>query len=497
MEKKMALPATLPDRAAAARGGTAFPYRGIFAAVLLVVLITIAFGFFEIKPLAFLLVFPSVLFAVFVLRATSFDYADAFRPGNFPLIYFVLNLIVAPFVHCLTGEFTVAFRGDMETVLNKTLLVHLASFAAFVIGFQVARARFEPAGSAAGPAPDAACLRKRAPLIFAWALTGLISLYLLFGGFAEYVEHFRDIGNRLARFESGTGRYMIGLSFLPVAMGFVFLSVLPKLGARAGALLLLITSVAAAPLLSYTGSRGATVNYIIALLIVFSRFKRRIPFAVACAVALPVLLACILFGLVRSDTDIAGLDDILSLSSSAVADDFDPSAFLLAEVARFDVSAAMIDYVDRTGKLRYGATFLSAPLKLVPTSVHAREGRGGGTELLGEALYGPGKRAMMSTKACPLAAELYGNFHLPGVILGFLLVGVFWGLLDGFYFRLRSHAGVWLLATAATLAYFMFSVSFDLFFQRCALMTAPIVLFMAIEWVAGYARGTGGAAGRV
>jgi hypothetical protein len=98
----------------------------------------------------------------------------------------------------------------------------------------------------------------------------------------------------------------------------------------------------------------------------------------------------------------------------------------------------------------------------------------------------------MSTKACPLLAELYGNFHLPGVIAGFILVGVFWGLLDWLYFRLRSLAGVWLMATSATLGFFMFNVSFDLFFQRFVLMTAPIVLFMAVEWIAGYARGTGG-----
>ncbi len=96
-------------------------------------------------------------------------------------------------------------------------------------------------------------------------------------------------------------------------------------------------------------------------------------------------------------------------------------------VGRFDTTAALI--VNRDCLPYYnGATFLLAPLQLLPVSAGMERSRGVREEL-GELIYGSFGQGLVSQEAS-LVGELYANFSYLGVFTGFLVVGFAAAFLD-------------------------------------------------------------------
>jgi len=182
----------------------------------------------------------------------------------------------------------------------------------------------------------------------------------------------------------------------------------------AGAFMLLL-------LASFSYNRGSLFGPALALAAAFSLHVWRIPLKAFIPAAVLAFLMALAFGSYRSD-DIQSQQR--TWAEAAVE-------FVQIYASAPQVGAFMIDQLHRDAQFYFGSTLF--PSLIYPVPIVGKPFReSSGVYLYNMLIYGDPE---VLDQVFPLDAELYSNFHFPGVVAGYALLGC---VLSYFQFRFMS-----------------------------------------------------------
>ncbi len=298
--------------------------------------------------------------------------------------------------------------------INLAIVVHVVSYLSFCVAYQCFSCVTVTQGRGRGS------LSGTAYLIVPFAALGLLGFLLThggIGGFSHYVSS--PIEERLRAEEATTLQGAAG-TFLKHFLGFaVVLAWSWWLGKapRRKASIIGVTAVVVILLLvaNFNYNRGTMLGPIVGLAAAFSVHVWRIPFKGVVLAGVLALSMAFVFGWYRS-TDL----EISELSASAVADTWNAESvvdFVQIYASAPQMTAYLIEALE--GKFYYGKTLL--PSLVYPIPVLGKPYRDiSGPVLFNELIYGDTDSL---DQIIPLDGELYINFHLVGVMLGYALLG--------------------------------------------------------------------------
>jgi hypothetical protein len=220
---------------------------------------------------------------------------------------------------------------------------------------------------------------------------------------------------------------------------------------------------------NFSYNRGSMLAPILAVAAAYSVHVRRLSFPLLALIAIPLLFVTLTFGWYRStQLDISELvaADAGVTSGEKVVD------FLQNYPPGPQFSAFLIE---QTGSLYWGQTLVSSLMYPVP--VLGKPFRDtSGVYIYNQLIYGdPDVRDQI----IPYEAELYINFHVPGVVLGFALLGWLVHWFQGRFVRadspIESHC--WILLALGVL----FPGSVPVASQQYVYSFWPIYLFLLVK----------------
>ena len=340
-----------------------------------------------------------------------------FGPGNVAAMLFFLQLVVLPTALVLSGPFLGTLRFfPADQYVNTAVMLQALAYVCYAGGYvayskplQPRRLLLEP-GLAAGVA-------------IAFIVLGAVGLGLAFSSVGALVDYFSGHGDIFEEEGPATLSAAAGQFLRPfLAYGVIILWAARMARRRPGARLqplelgLIVVAIGASA--TYNYNRGSVVVPLLALVTAYSCFGRRQ--SPARTVALLALLAAIgfLFGEYR---------DVYSGTrggaiNPAAAGMNEPAASFADNVQGYGNGpqfwAVVIQEVDRTG-MRHGDSIVSSVMFPVPVLGKPFRDTSGPT-LYNELIYG---EPDIRDQNLPLGAELYWNFGVPGIIVGYFLLG--------------------------------------------------------------------------
>jgi hypothetical protein len=364
-------------------------------------------------------------------------------PANIAQGYYWIQLVL---VTVMVGYFGFS-QGALpylpsKGAINLAIVVHVVGYLSFCIAYQcssrVAGGRTPWSAEASGSVPGTAYL------IVPFAVLGVLGLLLTHGGPAGFIDYVSSPIEQRLRAEAATTPQAAAGSFLKHFLGFAvvlawswWLGKAPRrkvsiIAVTAGVVIVLLVA-------NFNYNRGTMLGPLVGLAAAFSVHVWRIPFkGIVLAGALALSLAFV-FGLYRS-TDL----DITELSASAIADAWNTEGvvdFMQIYASAPQMAAYLIESLE--GEFFYGKTLL--PSLVYPVPVLGKPYREiSGPGIFNELIYGDTNNL---DQIIPLDGELYINFHLAGVVLGYVLLGCFLAWLQGKFLAapnpLESYA--WLM----------------------------------------------------
>jgi hypothetical protein len=288
---------------------------------------------------------------------------------------------------------------------------------------------------------------------------------LLFRSPMRILAALRDMVIRRRTLLVGRWRYSYAFSLASLGITALAVAVLTRNPEHTRRKLVIVFLFAAIlfPLTAYTGSRSAFLAVFVPILLVYNKCVKRLTPLLLSSFAVVMFVIFAIFGQIRTIPTVTrgrSVSKALVLARKRV----NTVDVLLSDFSRLDVSAIMIRFMDRRPGVFWGRTFLNAFPKVVPVSLGRRD-LFTGTSILGAALYGPA-RAKYCSKACPLLGEAYANFHIPGIILAFLMSGFLFGALERAFIAASDPYRLLLIGYATMRAYALFTVSFDIWFTQ-------------------------------
>jgi hypothetical protein len=361
-------------------------------------------------------VFVATLMAVFAI------YIRGLRTHNYWLS--LTGLVEAWFIfeYCIYGT-AVSVLGRSKSPLAASLgdayghayLVGAVAIAAFAFGAHFA-SLLQPR-----PIPETAGPPAGRLIFLLFTMAGVASLaILLLDPESRRQLLYEHVG--LSPRE-GMGRHTALLFMLPTtAAGWWFLASKPK--PRAPLVTMACLFLVAAIHLGY----GRRLMWAGAMLLIFHLLKIRGIFTLrARHLALGLPLVALIFVGMEATKNLGWYTAAQSIDIGALAGGNQLLEMVDNSVGRFDTTAALI--ANRQSLPYYhGATFVLAPLQVLPVSAGLPRSLGVREEL-GELIYGNFGQGLVSQEAS-LVGELYANFSYAGVALGFLLVGLTAAWLD-------------------------------------------------------------------
>ncbi len=170
---------------------------------------------------------------------------------------------------------------------------------------------------------------------------------------------------------------------------------------------------------SFSYNRGSIVAPLLALLAVYGARVRRIPLRAVVIVAFVGLLAVTGVRVYRDNTLSDGtISNEPALKRIVNNSDFNQELQTYAGGPQF--LAFLLQDTHYARDLHYGKTLLSSAMSPVPI-LGASFRQSSGVTFYNELVYGS---ADSRDQILPFQGELFINFHLPGVLLGFFLLGV-------------------------------------------------------------------------
>jgi hypothetical protein len=328
-----------------------------------------------------------------------------------------------------------------KDALNTAILIRVVGYLAFCVAYQWfdSRQRVSELPSLPTKVEEILEVRGHVPmskpnefwssrLILPFAVLGLTSFFLNYGGIQGFIEFFTEPFSYAQQLEEPATLAGAAATFLRHFHGFAVvlawsLWIDRQDRSRCTARCAIVTAGAFMLLLfaSLSYNRGSIFGPALSLAAAFSLHVWRVPFKgviLASVLAFPPALA---FGWYRS-SDVESNDQ--TWAQEAVG-------FVQTYGSAPQMGAFMIEQLDRDAKFYFGSTLL--PSLVYPIPVVGKPFReSSGVYLFNEFIYGDPD---VLDQIFPLDAELYVNFHFLGVAAGYALLG--W-VVSCFQFRFMS-----------------------------------------------------------
>ncbi len=241
--------------------------------------------------------------------------------------------------------------------------------------------------------------------------------------------------------------------------------------------------------LTFSFNRAAFVFPLICLAATYSARIRLIPIGVTiivAAAALPVLIAISTY---RSNL-MAGAEG--NQGNVSFAENVRETSETLQAYSGGPQFAAL--FYDRLGwgnTLYGGSTLIASALGPVP--IFGKSFRDtNGPALFNRAIYGA---AGFEDQIIPFDAELFANFHAPGVLAGFVLLGLFLSYAERLFAAAQSTFAAFSIQYASLWAAMLGAWSLSIFSQILIYFFVPIYFYLATlqlrKWILGFDRGAG------
>jgi hypothetical protein len=409
-----------------------------------------------------------------------------YSPINMAHFMFLLKLLVIPFLVMVLGPSlgtfpSIAPKGDVE----QALWIDIVAYVGFCIGLQCVRwhtvPRFGPMLTALADVPTR-------QLVAAYLVVGLIGFAANFGSVALLTEYFTNPGafQEYDRELNGTVRGLIGIFFRPYfAIGMVawwastvdqpsssFRRIIVSILAAAGVLLANLT---------FSFNRAAFVFPLVGMLAVFSmRVKRLNPLVMVTSalVAFPVLVA---LGSYRTGPDQA--DEFQSGRAFEKAIE-GASEQIQVYGAAPHFTAFFYQRMNWAQPPLGGYSLLASAMTPVPVLGKSfREGNG--PALYNRAIYGS---AGFEDQIIPFPSELFVNWHIPGVALGFMILGLALGNVQRWLAVIPGTFGAFALQYLGMWIAMLTAWSLAVFAQILIYFFGPFYLFVAIGLLRNWLR---------
>ncbi|MHB8490374.1 MAG: hypothetical protein ACYDCS_09230 [Candidatus Dormibacteria bacterium] len=406
--------------------------------------------------------------------------SDHLGAKNWATSLFALQLVVVPLLIIFEG----IGRGSLpalpsDAYINAALLLQTVAFLSYAVGIVVAE-RFH----VRLPAAPVMAVARRIP---GWLVGGTLAI-----GTAGLFLRFQNLSNLLDYF-SGSSPIAYGLivgqattaqsvsTFLLPFLGGGF----ALIGCRAAdawrhkpvrrALQVLTAVVVLAALATsyavYGYNRGTVVIAILAMIATFSLRWRRVPMPLLAALAVLLIWGFLAAGSFRSSYQ---LTQEGAYNSAATSPDPGQTIEVYAQGPQF--LGYLLENAPGGDSLLWGGSIAASALAPVPALGRAFRTTSG-SAIYNKMIYGT---SLVADQIIPFEGELFLNFSIPGVLLGFALLGAAIAALDRRAKTAKSSYGTYAAQYVGLWTGFLVIGSVGVLSQVLLYLCAPILLIL---WV--------------
>ena len=435
--------------------------------------------------LAAALVSASVfLLMQWTLPAARFRTGHYFSPLNIALALLLIKLVLTPVLLMTMGnENRILALPASVAAMNGAILIDTVAYVGFCLGLQFAPA-YRPSARRFSLLPILSESPHRA-FVIAFAGIGLLGLFLTFGSLAGFLEYFSEPA--LLQPEPETWSAFFGTvlrPFLAFALATWWARVADQSRATgSGWRPVLVGLIAAVGItvanLTFGFNRGAFVFPILSLIAVYSARIRRIPplasfGALACFVPLLLFL-----GEYRSTPPPGQPAKSTGLEVSLT----DLSENIQVYAGGPQLTGVFYESLGWGERLHAGHMLLSSLLSPIPIL-----GKGfretSAPVVYNQAIYG---MAGFNDQIPPFPSELFANFHVIGVLAGFVAFGMALARSQAWLDAVGSTFGAFIIQYVATWGAMLCVWSLSVYVQILFYFLGPVYLYFAVtqtrEWL--------------
>jgi len=401
--------------------GVALPVAAVCVAVILWAL-SLPQGGYATRYPALPISFATFLAIQLLVPRVRWNRDRVLGPGNVAATLFFLQLVGIPTMLVLSGPYYGTLRVlPADQYINTALMLQALAYACYAGGYVAWTKPVRPRPLLLEPGLTTG-------IALSFIALGVVGLALSFGSVGALIDYFRGQGDVFDLERSATLREAAGQFFRPfLAYGVIILWAARIARRRPGARLqplemgLLVVAIGASA--TYNYNRGSVVVPVVALVTAYSCFGRRqSPARIVALLAIVATLGFI-FGDYRDvyTGTRGGEINAAAAGLNRPGDSFADNLQNYGNGPQF--WAVAVQEVDRTG-MRHGQSIVSSALDPVPVLGKPFRNASGpytsGTTLYNELIHG---EPDVRDQILGFGAELYWNFGIPGIVVGYFLLG--------------------------------------------------------------------------
>jgi hypothetical protein len=403
---------------------------------------------------------------------------DWFEPIIASNTFFMVFFVIVPVFILTDDAFLMPHIEDTDWLAGKAFLCAALALTFLYAGY---KSRLGTTVGCRLPLQPLGWRRKKAvAAIVVFVCVSIVCYFLLLqlnGGFVRFVSH---IGNR-ARLFQGKGPVCEPIKLLNLALLASYILVIRK-PTRLGKFLLLCLTAVCVVILTTLGSFSNLLGPLISLLFVHNYLVKRLKLRVMLSIFVGLFLFLHIGLQVRELMYVyASSGSMTKVVEMARSRDQKLSHRMAISYGTVDVAMALMERISKHGDLRWGSTYLSGLLGLVPRAWYPDKPWGSAAEvhyiIHGQKFYHTQNLdAPQSASAITRYDEMYLNFSYPGVMIGAFLWGV---LLRVFYTFLTQNAGSNMAVLVGAYC-FLFLVSLGCDFSQFLIGFVPSFLALIV-----------------
>lgn len=403
-----------------------------------------------------------------------------FSPVNVALALLHIKLLVVPVVLMTCGyENKIMALTASTRSIEGAILIDTIAYLAFCLGLQ-----FAPSGPvkpgrfsllpALSQTPSSA-------YVVAFAGLGLVGLFLTFGSIDRFIQYFSDPASIVDPQAGASWGEFFGTILRPF-FAFSLVTWWSRVADRSqetgDTWRPVVTGLAAVvgitiANLTFGFNRGAVVFPLVSLIAVYSARIRRIPpvltlAAVVCFV--PVLMAV---GSFRGKSQLAQVAPNASRDIEVSTSELTES--ILVYCGGPQLTAVFYESLDWGDRLWGGTTLVSSVMSPIPIL-----GKGfrdtSGPVVYNHAIYGV---SGIDDQIPAYVAELFGNFHVAGVVAGFVALSLLLAMFESWLQAVKSTFGAFIIQYIAVWGALLSVWSVSVYVQILFYFLGPVYLYLA------------------
>ncbi len=412
-----------------------------------------------------------------------------FCPVNIALLLFLLKIVAVPGLIMFTGAESrvLSFLPSFAT-MEGAILVDILAYSAFCLGLTLAPSQLDAPLSGS----LAAALSRSPSVAFNWIFgaLGLVGFAAAFGSIGRILLYFTQPEEMaiIQKEQDGTLQGLVGTilrPFLAFALVAWWSRVADEHAGQASWRPVVVGLLAALGItlanLTFSFNRAAFMFPLICLAAVYSARIRRIPIGASASVLAAILPVLIAIGNYRS----AGAH---APAASAEVAFRETSENIQAYATGPQYTGIFYDQIQWGTTLYGGTTVLASVMSPVPILGKSFRDTSG-PALFNHAIYG---RFGVEDQIIPFATELFANFHAPGVLAGFILLGLFLSYAERLFNAAQSMFASFAIQYIALWGAMLSVWSLSIYSQILIYFFVPIYFYLAVlllrDWLRGFNR---------